>query len=96
VVGGAIDGWRPRRTARHTDGGVAAADESENDGGGRAFRTRGLEGLANRDIFWLKDDSLEDLANLPPPDVIAAEIVEDLEAALAQFALIVGDLGLKE
>jgi type I restriction enzyme M protein len=52
--------------------------------------------LANRDIFWLKDDSLEDLANLPPPDVIAAEIVEDLEAALAQFALIVGDLGLKE
>ena len=30
------------------------------------------------DIFWLKDDSLEDSANLEDPDVIAAEIVEDL------------------
>jgi hypothetical protein len=37
----------------------------------------------NLDIFWLKDESLEDSANLPAPDVIAAEIVEDLEAALA-------------
>ena len=37
----------------------------------------------NLDIFWLKDESLEDSANLPDPDIIAAEIVEDLEAALA-------------
>ncbi len=36
----------------------------------------------NLDIFWLKDESLEDSANLADPDVIAAEIVEDLEAAL--------------
>jgi hypothetical protein len=41
---------------------------------------------ASLDIFWLRDESLEDTENLPPPDVIAAEIVEDLEAALAQFA----------
>jgi type I restriction enzyme M protein len=47
----------------------------------------------NLDIFWLKDDSLEDAANLPEPDVIAAEIIEDLGAALAQFELILGDLG---
>jgi type I restriction enzyme M protein len=46
----------------------------------------------NFDIFWLKDESLEDSANLPAPDIIAAEIVEDLEAALAQFAEIAGDL----
>ena len=46
----------------------------------------------NLDIFWLKDESLEDSANLPPPDVIAAEIVEDLQAALAQFAEIAADL----
>ena len=46
----------------------------------------------NLDIFWLKDESLEDSANLPPPDVIAAEIVEDLQAALAQFAEIANDL----
>jgi len=47
---------------------------------------------ANLDIFWLKDDSLEDSANLPDPDVIAAEIAEDLQAALDQFAQIVSDL----
>jgi type I restriction enzyme M protein len=39
----------------------------------------------NLDIFWLKDDSLEDLGSLPEPDVLAAEIVENLEAALTQF-----------
>ena len=41
---------------------------------------------ASLDIFWLRDESLEDVENLPAPAVIAAEIVEDLEAALAQFA----------
>src|SRR5204862_1310685 len=46
----------------------------------------------NLDIFWLKDESLEDSANLPDPDVIAQEIVEDLEAALSQFAQIASDL----
>jgi len=45
------------------------------------------------DIFWLKDESLEDNANLPAPDVLAAEIMEDLQAALEQFAGIVEDLG---
>ena len=44
------------------------------------------------DIFWLKDESLEDSANLPDPDVIAEEIVEDLQAALDQFATISADL----
>jgi type I restriction enzyme M protein len=47
---------------------------------------------ASLDIFWLKDDSLADTDNLPPPDVIAQEIVEDLEAALEQFRLIAEDL----
>jgi type I restriction enzyme M protein len=45
------------------------------------------------DIFWLKDESLADSDNLPAPGVIAREIVEDLEAALAQFRLIASDLG---
>lgn len=49
---------------------------------------------ASLDIFWLKDDSLADSDNLPPPDVIAQEIVEYLEAALEQFRLIAGDLGV--
>lgn len=39
----------------------------------------------NLDIFWLKDDGLDDPDLLPPPDEIAAEIVENLEAALDRF-----------
>ena len=46
----------------------------------------------NLDIFWLKDESLEDSANLLDPDIIAQEIVEDLQAALAQFAEIAAGL----
>ena len=46
----------------------------------------------NLDIFWLKDELLEDSANLPDPDIIAAEITADLEAALEQFSTIAEDL----
>jgi len=48
---------------------------------------------ASLDIFWLKDDSLEDSENLPEPGVLAAEIIEDLQAALEQFREIAEDLG---
>ena len=48
---------------------------------------------ASLDIFWLRDESLEDAASLGEPDAIAAEIVEDLRAALDEFALIAADLG---
>ena len=37
------------------------------------------------DIFWLKDKSLADLDNLPEPDVLALEIIENLEAGLNSF-----------
>ena len=40
---------------------------------------------ASLDIFWLKDDSLEDSDNLPDPAILAREIVESLETALEQF-----------
>lgn len=40
---------------------------------------------ANLDITWLKDASLEDLDDLPSPEVIAREIVDDLTVALAEF-----------
>lgn len=45
------------------------------------------------DIFWLRDDNLEHTANLPEPDILAAEIVEELEAALARFREIVKNNG---
>jgi type I restriction enzyme M protein len=48
---------------------------------------------ASLDIFWLRDETLADSDNLPPPEVIAQEIVDDLEAALEQFRLIANDLG---
>jgi type I restriction enzyme M protein len=46
----------------------------------------------NLDIFWLKDASLDDPDNLPPPDEIAAEIVESLEAALQRFRSVAAKL----
>ena len=39
----------------------------------------------NLDIFWLKDQSLADLDNLPDPDLLAADIIENIEAALEGF-----------
>lgn len=62
------------------------------------WRAYDYEELANRDkasldIFWLRDESLSDSDNLPAPEVIAAEIVEDLEAALEQFREILADIG---
>ena len=44
------------------------------------------------DIFWLKDNSLADLDNLPDPDVLALDIIENIEAALGNFRSIVEKL----
>ncbi len=69
--------------------------EANPEGRWRSYSIDELTGRdkANLDIFWLRDDSLEDSANLPDPDVIAEEIVDDLEAVLEQFRLIAADLG---
>jgi type I restriction enzyme M protein len=48
---------------------------------------------ANLDIFWLRDESLEDSSHLPAPELLAQEIVEDLQAALEQFSGILDALG---
>ena len=81
------------------DGRVRRARHREREGIGTEGRWRCYDydeliarDKASLDIFWLKDDSLTDSDNLPPPDVIAQEIVDDLEAALEQFRLIAGDL----
>ena len=47
------------------------------------------------DITWLKDKSLADLDNLPDPDVLALEIVENLEAGLESFRAIIASLNPK-
>ena len=61
--------------------------EKNPDGRWREF---GYDELSKRDkvnldIFWLKDKSLEDSDDLPPPDVLAQEIADDLQTALEQF-----------
>jgi len=65
------------------------------------LRAYDYENLINRDkasldVFWLRDESLEESDNLPDPDVLAQEIVEGLEAALEQFREITADLGGKQ
>lgn len=62
------------------------------------FRAFAYDELLQRDkvsldIFWLRDESLEDAENLPEPEVLAQEIVENLEAALEQFRGIAEELG---
>ena len=44
------------------------------------------------DIFWLKDKSLADLNNLPEPDELAADIIENLQSALESFQELMGQL----
>jgi hypothetical protein len=51
---------------------------------------------ANLDIFWLRDESLDDAASLKAPEVIAAEIIEDLQTALDEMSLIYTDLAVWE
>ena len=70
---------------------------SEKNPQGR-WRAFDYEELTNRDkttldIFWRRDDSLEDSDNLPEPDTLARDIVEELQAALVQFQAIAEDLG---
>jgi len=44
------------------------------------------------DLFWVRDESLEDSANLPEPHLLAGEIADDLRSALEQIEDILGDL----
>ena len=64
--------------------------EDNPEGRWRAYRYDDLiaRDKVNLDIFWLRDESLEDTAKLPDPEVLTVEIVEDLQAALEQFRTI--------
>ena len=50
----------------------------------------------NLDIFWLKDESLADLDNLPDPDILAAEIIEQLQSGLDSFKAVMDTLSGEE
>ena len=68
--------------------------EANPEGRWRAFELEDLlaRDKLNLDLFWLKDESLLDSDSLPEPDVIAAEIADDLRSALAQMEAILADL----
>jgi type I restriction enzyme M protein len=72
----------------------ATWSEENPDGRWRAYDYEELmaRDKANLDIFWIRDEALEETANLPEPEVLAADIVGDLESALEQFRLIAEDL----
>jgi type I restriction enzyme M protein len=83
----------------HLDEFVAVAKLSERHARKEAerFKCFAYDDLIKRDklnldIFWLKDASQEDPDSLPPPDEIAAEIAESLEAALARFRAVAARL----
>ncbi len=62
---------------------------SENNPGGR-FRRFDIKEILDRDktsldLFWIKDKSLADLDSLPEPDVLASDIIENLQSALESF-----------
>ena len=83
----------------HLEDFVAAYKPGPSDqrSEGERFRSFPYEELMKRDkvsldLIWLRDESLEDSDNLPAPDVLAQEIVEDLEAALGECAQIAESL----
>ncbi|MGL4605763.1 MAG: HsdM family class I SAM-dependent methyltransferase, partial [Iodobacter sp.] len=45
------------------------------------------------DLSWLKDDSLEDAADLPEPAVLAREVMDELNGALLELEAILAELG---
>jgi type I restriction enzyme M protein len=92
------EGGKKAQKSPSPQSSLARGEEGKNDGRWRSYDYDELiaRDKASLDIFWLKDESLEESENLPNPDVIAQEIVEDLEAALEQFREIVTDLGEKK
>lgn len=86
-----IDLYNPENRHKRTETYNA---ESNPEGRWRKF---GYEEIMARDktsldITWLKDKSLADLDNLPDPDVLALDIVENIEAGLASFRAIIEGL----
>ena len=74
---------------------VRSENWSEDNPNGR-WRAYSREELLSRDkasldVFWVKDASITDLDNLPEPDVLADEILENLRSALSSFEAVAGD-----
>ena len=84
--------YNPRNRYERT----ATWDETDAPDG--RWRSYGYDEIVARDktsldIFWLKDKSLTDLDDLPEPEELAAQIIENLEAGLDSFRKVLAGLG---
>ncbi len=82
--------YRPENRSERTE----TWSSDEPDGRWRVFSYGELiaRDKVSLDLSWVRDESLDDGAALDDPDMIAREIIEDLQAALEEFALIQTDL----
>ncbi|WP_328515328.1 HsdM family class I SAM-dependent methyltransferase [Marinobacterium marinum] len=89
-----IDCYNPKNPAERT---ATWHPESNPEGRWRQYSYEELiaRDKASLDIFWLKDQSLTDLDNLPEPDELAEEIIENLEAGLRSFREVLAGLATK-
>jgi type I restriction enzyme M protein len=85
-----IDCYNPQNRHKRK----ATWSEKNPEGRWRKFTYKELTARdkTSLDIFWLKDKSLTDLDNLPEPDILAAEIIDNLESGLNSFRAILGSL----
>lgn len=68
--------------------------EENPDGRWRKFKVDDIfaRDKTSLDIFWIKDKSLADLDNLPDPDVLASDIIDNLQSAIDSFNALMGTL----
>ena len=75
------------------------AKKRKDEGEEGRFRCFSREYIAEHDdsldISWIKDDSLEDAADLPTPDVLATEAMEELTGAINDLEMLMGQLGIE-
>ena len=85
-----VECYRP--TDRHQR--KAAWSEAAPEGRWRSYTYDELlaRDKVSLDLFWLRDEGLEDSASLPEPHLLAQEIADDLRSALAQIEDVLGDL----
>jgi type I restriction enzyme M protein len=82
--------YRPGKLAERVPSWTPAAPDGR-------WRDYGYDEIVARDkcsldLFWLRDESLEDSASLPEPHILAQEIADDLRSALGEIEDILGDL----
>ena len=85
-----ISCFHPENRHRRTE----TWSEGNPDGRWRKFTVQEIldRDKANLDIFWIKDKSLADMDNLPAPDVLALDIIENLQSALDGFQELIQQL----